>query len=403
MVKIKDVKTYIVAPSNCDFLVIKIETSEPGLYGLGCATFTQRILAVKTAIDDYLKPMVIGREVTRIEDIWQQMMWSSYWRNGPVLNNAVSGIDEALWDIKGKMAGMPVYDLIGGKCREGVLVLPYMGEGMDRTAEEVGNDIEEKLAQGMDFFRVQLCTDNLCPDELKPIGAPKGYYIYADKLIDDYVSLFRYLRNRFGYKPKFAIDAHERFTPQEAISLCKQLEPYQPFFIEDLLPPEQSQWFDNVRQATSIPMAMGELFNNPNEFLPLINGRKIDYIRCHISQLGGFTPARKLAALCEYNGIQTMWHGPHDLSPIGAAAQIHLDLVSPNCALQEFGPYEEPILELFPGAPMQKGGYVYCNDRPGWGVDFREDLSNKYPPKGYLFTGELGFMARSRDGAPMRS
>ncbi len=399
MVTVTDVKTFITRPGRSDLVVVKLETSEPGLYGLGCATFTQRALAVKTAVDEYLRPMMIGRNVANIEDTWQQLMGSSYWRNGPVLNNALSGVDEALWDIKGKMAGMPVYDLVGGKCREGILILP--GGGRGKSFEEIGDNIEKKLAQGLNYFRVGIHSDEpMCPDSMKPIGAPEGNYINPKKSADQYVALFKYLRERFGDEPELAIDIHERFTPTEAISLCKALEPYRPFFLEDLLQPENIDWFDNVRQATWIPMAMGELFNNPLEYKSLITERKIDYMRVHISQIGGFTPARKLAALCEAFAIKTIWHGPGDLSPIGAAAQMHLDLVSPNCAMQEFNDYNDATKEVFPGAPESKGGYVYVNDKPGWGVDFDEEAAAKYPPQGYH---NPGFMSRRPDGTAVRT
>ena len=259
-VRVTDVKTFITAPGVCDLIVVKVETNQPGLYGLGCATFTQRGFAVKTAVDEYLRPMMIGRDVDLVEDAWQQMMGSSYWRNGPVLNNAISGVDEALWDIKGKLANMPVYNLIGGKCREGVVIMPRGGRG--KTLEEMGDNIEKMLAVGHDWIRVGMPGRSPCPDELKPIGAPEGYYLNPKKSAEDYVTVFKYLRERFGYGTHFCIDVHERFTPTEAIQLCKDLEPYKPGFLEDLLQPENADWCDNVRQATSIPMAMGELFVN---------------------------------------------------------------------------------------------------------------------------------------------
>lgn len=400
-VTVKDVKCFITAPGRCDLVVVKVETSEPGLYGLGCATFTQRAQAVKTAVDEYLRPMMIGRDVAKIEDAWQQMMGSSYWRNGPVLNNAISGVDEALWDIKGKMAGMPVYELLGGKCREGVPVMPFGGLTGD-TLEELGDSIEKMLDQGLDYIRIRYTSmpRGTVDESKKPIGAVPGHYMDTKQAMKDAVAVFKYMRERFGYEPEFAMDVHEKFSPTEAIQLCKDLEPYRPFFLEDVLQPENVDWFDNVRQATSIPMAMGELFVHPLEYKDLIAGRKIDYVRSHISFLGGLTPAKKLAAFCEIYGIKTIWHGPADLSPIGAAAQLHLDLATPNCAMQEFGNPSEELKAVFPGAPEAIGGYVYCNDKPGWGVDFNEEEAAKYPPKGYH---NDGFKARRIDGTAVRS
>src|SRR5204862_411637 len=211
-IKIRDIKTVLTAPNRIRLVVVKVETSEPGLVGWGCATFTQRSLVVKTAVDKYLRPFLIGRNPEEIEDIWQSSYVSSYWRNGPVLFNAMSGVDMALWDIKGKRAGMPVYELLGGKCR-----------------------------------------------------------LAAD--------LYAHVRGR-----------------------------------------EDKDHFRHLRQQTSTPLAMGELFNTQQEYLPLVAERLIDFIRIHISQIGGLTMARKVAALCEFFGVRTAWHGPGDVSPVGHAA-----------------------------------------------------------------------------------
>ena len=400
-VTIRDVKCIVTAPGMCDIAVVKVETSEPGLYGLGCATFTQRITAVKAAVEDYLRPLMIGRDVSKIEDAWQQMMGNSYWRNGPVLNNAISGVDEALWDIKGKMLGAPVYDLVGGKAREGVAVMPRGAHG--RTLEELGDSVEAMMKDGFGFIRVGMFSPDDCPDERKPEGAPAGVYINPKKTIERYVEVFRYLRERFGNEPDLGVDVHERLNPTEAVTLAKALEPYHPCFLEDLLQPENVEWFRQVRNTTTVPMAMGELFVNPMEYKDLISNRLIDYIRCHISMIGGFTPARKLAAFCEVFGVGTMWHGPHDITPVGMAAQLHLDLVSPNCICQEFVIPNELTYEMFPGAPVVRRGYAYCNDRPGWGVDFDEELAKKYPAKGYNMRGGLAFLGRRLDGTAVRS
>lgn len=398
-ITVTDIKTFITAPARCDLVVVKVETSEDGLYGYGCATFTQRALAVKTAVDEYLRPMMIGRNVANIEDAWQQMYGSSYWRNGPVLNNAISGVDMALWDIKGKMANMPVYDLIGGKCREGARIFPT---AHGRTLEELGDRVQALLEQGHTHIRVGYGSFAPIPDSAKPDGAPKnGFYIDPKRSFDNTIEMFAYLRQRFGYKPEFMIDIHEKYTPTDSINLAKALEPYRLYFLEDSLQPENPEWFRRLRQQVATPLAMGELFNNVNEYKFLITEQLIDYMRCHISQLGGFTPALKLTAFCDAFAVKTIWHGPGDLSPFGMAAQLHLDLWAPNFALQELGaPYNDTIKEMFPGAPEVRGQYMYDSGKPGWGVDFDEEMAKKFPPIGYK---NPGFMARLVDGSPVRS
>ena len=398
-ITVRDVKTYLTAPGRCDLLVVKVETSEPGLYGLGCATFTQRILAVKTAIDEYLRPLMIGRNVDNIEDTWQVLYGSSYWRNGPVLNNAISGIDEALWDIKGKIAGLPVYSLLGGKCRPGARIFAGAHAA---TIEEMGDEVEKILSTGQQYIRLFLGKfgQSEVSESEKPAGALPGHYINPKKYIRDMVDMFAYLRERFGDDPEFMIDVHERVSPTETIQLARALEPYHPYFLEDSLSPENIDWFENLRAATSIPLAMGELFNNVNEFKSLIANRRIDFIRCHISQLGGLTPARKLAAFCVYFGVRTIWHGPGDLTPVGMAAQLHLDLATPNFAFQEHMGWSDLIYDMFPGAPTMQGLYMMPNDKPGFGVDFDEALAAKYPPLGY---NSDAFLARLPDGSAVRS
>lgn len=398
-ITVRDVKTFLTAPGRCDLLVVKVETSEPGLYGLGCATFTQRILAVKTAIDEYLRPLMIGRDVDNIEDAWQMLYGSSYWRNGPVLNNAISGIDEALWDIKGKIAGLPVYSLLGGKCRPGARIFAGAHAA---TIEEMGDEVEKILSTGQQYIRLFLGKfgQSEVSESEKPAGALPGHYINPKKYIRDMVNMFAYLRERFGDDPEFMIDVHERVSPTETIQLARALEPYHPYFLEDSLSPENIDWFENLRAATSIPLAMGELFNNVNEFKSLIANRRIDFIRCHISQLGGLTPARKLAAFCEYFGVRTIWHGPGDLTPVGMAAQLHLDLATPNFAFQEHMGWSDLIYDMFPGAPTMQGLYMMPNDKPGFGVDFDEALAAKYPPRGY---NSDAFLARLPDGSAVRS
>ncbi len=396
-VKIRDIKTFITRPERSDLVVVKVETTEPGLYGLGCATFTQRATAVKAAVDDYYREIMIGQDVNDIEDAWQRMAGSSYWRNGPVLNNAISGIDEALWDIKGKMAGMPVYQLIGGASRKGVLTF---ADALGSTKEEIGDAVEKHLRNGFRHIRCMFRLKDAVPENMKPAGAPSGNYLDPKRYIEYAVEVFRYLRERFGDEPELMLDVHEQLTPTETVYLAKCLEPYHLFFLEDSLPPEHPECFKDLRRAVSTPLAMGELFNNVNEYRNLITERDIDYVRCHISQIGGFSPALKLAHFCEYFNVRTAWHCPGDLSPVGCMAQIHLDMVVNNFGIQEWRGYHEATKEVFPGTPELNGIYVYPNDKPGWGVDFDEEAAKKYPGKGYQ--GDF-FLSRLYDGTSVRS
>ncbi|GHU53210.1 hypothetical protein FACS189496_4360 [Bacilli bacterium] len=197
----------------------------------------------------------------------------------------------------------------------------------------------------------------------------------------DTLKLFDYIRSRMGFEFELLHDTHERVTPIDAVRLAKELEPYKLFFLEDILSPEQGEWFRMVRSQCATPIANGELYNNPKEWDFLITNRLIDFIRVHISQIGGITPARKLAIFCEQFGIRTAWHGPGDVSPVGHAANIHLDLVCHNFGIQEWSGIGEISQEVFPGSPELRDGYVYANDKPGLGIDINEELAAKYPCK----------------------
>ncbi|MFW5986572.1 MAG: enolase C-terminal domain-like protein, partial [Halanaerobiales bacterium] len=291
--KVRDVKTILTAPAGSNLVVVKIETNEPELYGLGCATFTQRCFVVKTAVEKYLKPFLIGKDPRRIEDIWHSARVSSYWRNGPVLNNALSGVDIALWDIKGKLAGMPVYQLLGGKCREGVAVYKH-ADGEDPV--EVEDNVRAYLEKGYRYIRCQMGGYGGTVGELeKPKQARPGAYYDPDAYARSVPKLFSHLREKLGFEVELLHDIHERIPPIKAVQLAKELEDYRLFFLEDPLPPEHIDWFKMIREQCTTPIAMGELFNNPQEWRPLVVNQLIDYIRVHISQIGGLTPARKLA------------------------------------------------------------------------------------------------------------
>ena len=308
--KITSVKAILTAPARIRLCVVKVETSEPGLYGLGCATFTQRIRTVVTAVNEYLAPFLTGKDPDNIEDLWQAMYQSSYWRNGPVLMNALSGVDAALWDIKGKRAGMPLYQLLGGKCRTGV---PVYRHAAAKTPEAVAEIARRFMSEGARYIRAQVGVEgqtsygagqssatNNAPPKLVGEGHFAGELFEPAAYRRSVPKLFAYLRKELGDEIELLHDMHERLPPIDAIGLAKELEQYRLFFLEDPFAPEDVGYFKILRQQCATPIAMGELFNNPNEWLDLVSGRLIDFIRCHLSQVGGISAARKIAALCDF-------------------------------------------------------------------------------------------------------
>jgi mannonate dehydratase len=306
-VTIQDVQTILTQPAGSRLIVVKILTSEPGLYGLGCATFTQRFHAVPITVEKHLKPFLIGRDVDRIEEIWQMSMVNSYWRNGPVLNNAISGVDMALWDIKGKRAGMPVYQLLGGKCREAAACYAHAdGKNRDEVLDHVGKYME----QGYRHIRVQMGGYGGRTAELaKPEGAQEGAYYDPREYCRNMLDMMEFVRKNAGDEVELLHDIHERLKPIESVQFAKDVEPFHLFFLEDPLAPEDLERFNNIREQCATPIAMGELFNHPREWTPLIQDRLIDFVRMHISQMGGLTPARNVAAFANMYGIRTAWHG----------------------------------------------------------------------------------------------
>lgn len=378
---IRDIKTFVTAPHDINLVVVKVLTSEPELYGVGCATFTWRYKAVVTAVDEYLRPMLIGKSVHNIEDIWQSMMGSSYWRNGPVLNNALSGVDEALWDIKGKLAGMPLYQLFGGKCREGIAVYRH-ADG--NSLEAVEDKVRQYMEEGYRYIRCHMGTyggnfDGTIQKMVHPENAPEGAYYSSRMYMRSVVKLFEHIRSRVGWDVEIMHDVHERLSLADTLSFAKEMEAFKLFFLEDSLSPEQVNYYGILRKQTSVPFAMGELFTNSNEWRTIVQNQWIDFIRVHLSDIGGLTPARKLANFCEAYQVRTAWHGPNDLSPIGMAAQMHLDLSCNNFGIQEFAGFNEAEEEVFPGCPQIRCGYAYLNENPGIGVDFDETKAAKYP------------------------
>jgi len=380
--KITDVKAILTAPQGIRLCVVKVQTSEPGLYGLGCATFNQRPLPVAVAVDKYLKPFAVGRDVDNIEDMWQNAYTSSYWRNGPVLNNALSGLDQALWDIKGKRANMPVYQLLGGKCRFAVDCYTHCS---GRDLKQIEQSVRRAMERGYRHIRIQrggygsphLTREAHYKDA--GFGAASDSTMETGPYVRGTLEMFEHIRSTCGEAVELLHDIHERIPPIEAINLVKRLEPYHPFFIEDPFSPEDNGYFRLLRQQTSVPIAMGELYNNPHEWVGLMSDRLIDFIRVHISQVGGLSVARKIAALGEWFNVRSAWHGPGDVSPVGHAANAHLDLAIWNFGIQESVHFSDKTQEVFSGCPTVKEGYMYVNEAPGFGVDIDEKLAAKFP------------------------
>lgn len=380
--RIKDIQVIECEPEGVRLTVVKVITDQDGLYGYGCATFTQRADLVKPAVELYLKPFLLGKTTDRIEDIWQSCYDSSYWRNGPVLNNAISGVDQALWDIKGRQAGMPVYQLAGGKCREAADTYAHASGA---EFEDVVENARKYLAQGFRNIRVQVGLPGMSGygSQHKQAARPSALH---DKPLFDREAQFRralklleICRRELGEEVQLLHDMHERLSPNEAVEFCKQAEQFHMFFLEDPLSPEDIAYFRQIREQCATPLAMGELFNSPHEWQPLIAERLIDYIRVHVSQAGGFSPARKIAILAEQFGIKTAWHGPGDVSPVGHMANVTLDLVSYNFGIQEYTPFNERTQSIFQGCPQMRDGYLWVSEKPGWGIEIDEKEAAKAP------------------------
>ena len=377
-ITIADVRCIITAPEKINLVVVRVDTSEPGLYGYGCATFTYRTLAVKTLVDEYLKPLLVGRSIHDINEIWQLMYQNAYWRNDAVSANAISGVDMALWDIKGKLAGMPLYSLFGGRVRKGAAVYQHASGS---SLAEILEKVQQFQAEGLRHIRVQWgFYGGILRDTHRPEGALDGEYYDPKEYMRRALEMFEFLRSNTDEHLAFIHDVHERLTPIDAIGFAADLEQFKLFFLEDLLPPEQIFWFRKIRQRSSTPLAVGELFTHPLEWDLLIRERLIDFIRVHISMLGGITPVRKLAAVAEASGVMTAWHGPGDLSPVGHAVNVHLDLSLRNFGIQEWTSMSERLREIFPGSPELRRGFVYPSDKPGIGVEVNEKLAAQYPP-----------------------
>ena len=393
-------RVVVTAPEGVNLVVVRVDTSEPGLYGLGCATFHQRFAAVVATLEQHVAPLITGRRPADISDITRMLHYSSYWRAGPVLNSALSGVDMALWDIAGKRAGMPVYELLGGRLRGAVPVyLHAFGADVEATLDHAA----ELLEAGYRHVRLQSGQPGLGAYGVAGAGGgypdaphPDGWDVH--RYLAQTPRLFAAARDRFGDDVELLHDVHSRLTPKQAVLLARALEPYRLFFLEDVVAPEHYDRLPEVRAASPVPIAVGELTASVADAARLVSTGGVDLLRCHISAIGGLTPGRKLADLCELSGVQTAWHAPADVSPIGAAANLALDLTSPAFGIQEGHVYPEAVHEIFPGTPVLARGYATASDAPGWGIELDEGRAAAYPP---VFGGHERWAAgvRRPDGA----
>jgi mannonate dehydratase len=375
----------IVSCPGRNFVTLKIETKD-GLTGLGDATLNGRELAVASYLKDHVIPCLIGRDAHQIEDIWQFLYRGAYWRRGPVTMSAIAAVDMALWDIKAKVAGLPLYQLLGGASRSGVMVY---GHANGQTIEDTIAAARDYLALGYKAVRLQCGVP----------GLPSTYGVSKDKLFYDPADadlptenvwstskymrvvpeLFAAGRDALGWDVHLLHDVHHRLKPIEAGRLGKDLEPYRPFWIEDPTPADNQDFLRLVRQHTTSPIAIGEIFNSVWDAKQLIQEQLIDYIRATVVHAGGITHLRRIAGFADMFGVRTGCHGATDLSPVSMAAALHFDLWVPNFGIQEYMRHTDETDAIFPHAYSFSDGYLHPGDQPGLGVEIDEDLAAKYP------------------------
>ncbi|HEY2121872.1 MAG TPA: D-mannonate dehydratase ManD [Candidatus Acidoferrum sp.] len=382
--KITDAKVIICSPGR-NFVTLKV-TTEDGVYGLGDATLNGRELAVASYLNDHVLPQLIGRDARKIEDIWQYFYKGAYWRRGPVTMSAISAVDTALWDIKAKSLNAPLYQVIGGASREAVLVYGHAsGADMEDTVAAVA----EYLKLGYKAIRAQSGIPGL--DSTYGVGRGKMHYEPAEKgnapenlwssekYLNFVPQLFSRLRKEFGPDVHLLHDAHHRLTPIEAARAGKELEPYHLFWLEDPTPAELQESFRLIRQHTTTPLAVGEVFNTIHDCQQLIQEQLIDYIRTTVVHAGGITHLKKIAHLAEMYQVRTGSHGATDLSPVCMAAALHFDLSIHNFGIQEYMRHTKETDQVFPHSYTFENGLMHPGEAPGLGVDIDEAAAAKWP------------------------
>ena len=382
--KITEARVLVCSPGR-NFVTLKLHTDE-GIYGLGDATLNGRELAVASYLADHLAPCLVGRDPFQTEDIWQYLYRGAYWRRGPVTMTAIAAVDMALWDIKGKALKTPVYNLLGGKSRTGVLVY---GHANGRDIAETADEVAKYVAMGYKAVRAQTgipglpSTYGVAADKLfyEPAekGLPPENTWSSEKYMLHVPKLFEALRLKFGDDLHLLHDVHHRLTPIEAARLGKSLEPYHLFWLEDAVATELQEGFRLIRRHTTTPLAVGEVFNSIWDAHLLITEQLIDYLRMTIVHSGGITHLMKIAALAGLYHVRTGCHGATDLSPVSMAAALHFDTAINNFGIQEYMRHTRETDEVFPHSYQFKDGSLHCGEEPGLGVDYNERLAAKFP------------------------
>jgi mannonate dehydratase len=393
--KITSAKVIVCSPGR-NFVTLKIETDQ-GLTGLGDASLNGRELAVASYLTDHVIPCLIGRDAHQIEDIWHYLYRGAYWRRGPVTMSAIAAVDTALWDLKAKAAGMPLYQLLGGASRENVMVY---GHANGRDIESTVDEVLRYKAMGYKAIRAQSGVPGL--EKVYGVGRGRMQYEPAEtglppehdwdtsKYLRHTPKLFDAVRAAVGDDVHLLHDVHHRLTPIEAGRLGKDLEPYRLFWIEDATPAENQEAFRLIRQHTTTPLAVGEVFNTIWDCKDLIENQLIDYIRTTVVHAGGITHLRRIADLASLYQVRTGSHGATDLSPVCMGAALHFDLWVPNFGIQEYMRHTDETDAVFPHAYSFKDGTMHPGNAPGHGVDIDEKLAAKYPyERAYLPVNRL--------------
>lgn len=387
--KITDAKVFLGGPKK-NYVTLKIMTDQ-GVYGLGDGTLNTRETLTAAYLQDYLVPNLIGKDPRNSEDIWQLFYRGAYYRGGPIAMAAYGAIDMALWDIKAKLAGMPLYQLFGGKSREGALVYAH---ATGANLEDLMDSIAYYIEQGYQAVRVQ-CGIPGMPTASYGVSETKGdikNYItnFSGKLpqveIWDTGKYMRYMpgalakiRERFGPELKILHDVHHRLLPREAAEFAKEVESCRLFWLEDPTPAEDQDALKLLRHHSTVPIAIGEVFNTIWNCNKLIENELIDFIRVSVTYAGGITPVKRIVDLAGMHHVRTGFHGAPSHSPLSMAAQAHLNAWAPNFGIQEYLVLGTPECDaLFPSEHKLVNGLFHVSDAPGLGVDFDEKEAERY-------------------------